>query len=220
MSWLASVQRVVFRILDAEARGSRLERVGNLVLATLIVLNVVAVILESMDSVRSRYGAALDAFEAVSVAVFTAEYALRLWSCTADIRFAKSVTGRVRYAVQPLSIIDLVSILPAYLPGDPFLDLRMMRALRLVRMMRALKIARYSRSLQAFGNVFKSHAADLGLIVVFLLLMLVVSASLMYFIEHAAQPTVFSSIPAAMWWSVVTLTTVGYGDIFPVTPGG
>ena len=220
LGWLTSIQRIVFRILDAEARGTRLERAGNAVLAALIVLNVGAVIVESIETVRARYGALFDAFEVVSVAVFTVEYALRLWSCTIDPRFAEPVRGRVRYATRPMSIVDLMAILPAYLPGDPFLDLRFIRALRLVRMMRALKMARYSRSLQTFGNVLKAHTTDLGLVVVLLLVMLVVSASLMYFAENAAQPKVFSSIPGAMWWAVVTLTTVGYGDVFPITPWG
>jgi voltage-gated potassium channel len=220
LGWLASVQRTIFRLLDAEARDTRLERAGNLFLATLIVSNVAAVIVESIASARARYGAVFDAFEVISVAAFTVEYALRLWSCTVDPRFAGPVTGRIRYAIRPMSIVDLLAIVPAYLPGDPFLDLRFIRALRLVRMMRALKMARYSRSLQTFGNVLKAHTTDLSLVVVLLLVMLVVSASLMYFAENAAQPKVFSSIPGAMWWAVVTLTTVGYGDVFPITPWG
>jgi voltage-gated potassium channel len=190
------------------------------VLAGLILANVVAVILETVRALRDRFGAAFEAFEAISVAVFTVEYLLRLWTCTLDPRFRHPVFGRLRYMVSLVALVDLASIVPAYLPGDVFLDLRFARIIRLVRMLRVLKIARYSRTMQTFANVFREREADLALIGVFLLLLLVLSSSLMYFAEHARQPEQFSSIPASMWWAVVTLTTVGYGDVFPVTPWG
>lgn len=119
-----------------------------------------------------------------------------------------------------MALIDLMAIVPAYMPGDPFLDFRYARVIRLVRLVRTLKMVRYSRSVQTFSNVFRERRADLTLITLLLVVLLVVSASSMYFAEHTAQPQTFSSIPAAMWWAAVTLTTVGYGDIYPITPLG
>jgi voltage-gated potassium channel len=214
------VRWTVHRILDARARDTGLERSGNVVLGALILANVLAAILETVRPWRERYGAAFESFEALSVDVFIVEYVLRVWTCTLDQRYRRPVIGRLRYIVSPLALIDLAAIVPALLPGDVFLDLRFARAIRLVRMLRALKVARYSRTMQTFANVFRERTADLALIGIFLALLLVLSASLMYFAEHGTQPEVFSSIPAAMWWAVVTLTTVGYGDVYPMTPWG
>ena len=220
MSPYREVRQTVYRILDARARDSGVARAGNVVLAGLILANVLAVILETVRTLHERFGPAFDAFEAISVAVFSVEYALRVWTCTLDPRYRHPIVGRLQYVVSPMALIDLAAIVPAYLPGDVFLDLRFARAIRLVRMLRALKVARYSRTMQTFANVFRDRTADLALIGIFLALLLVLSSSLMYFAEHGSQPESFSSIPAAMWWAVATLTTVGYGDIIPITAWG
>ena len=152
------------------------------------------------------------------MAVFTVEYLLRVWSATADPRYAHPVTGRLRFMLTPGALVDLVAIVPAYLPTA--LDLRFARIVRLGRMMRILKIGRYSRPIRTFGRVFHARRDDLALVGALLLVLLVLSSSAMYFLENRAQPEAFSSIPASMWWAVSTLTTVGYGDIYPVTPLG
>lgn len=220
MSTYQTIKQTVYSILDPGHRETRIERAGNRVLGVLIILNVLAVILESVQGLHARHGDLFAQFEAFSVVVFSVEYMLRVWSCTVVPRYQGHIKGRLRFMVSPMALIDLAAIVPAYLPGDAFLDLRYARAVRLVRMFRALKAARYSRSVQTFTNVFREREADLVLITWLLLLLLVVASSSMYFAEHAAQPQTFSSIPAAMWWGVVTLTTVGYGDIYPVTPLG
>jgi voltage-gated potassium channel len=191
-----------------------------LFLLNLILLNLVAVILETVPDLASRYGVAFDVFEAVSVAIFSVEYLLRLWSCTSNPKYRHPILGRIRFALTPLALVDLIAIAPAYVPGDVFLDLRYVRVVRLVRLLRVLKMARYSQTLRTFSNVVGARAWDLGLIGFFLVVLLIVASITMYFAEHDAQPEVFSSVPAAMWWAVVTLTTVGYGDIYPVTPLG
>jgi len=185
----------------------------------LIILNVVAVVLETVDWINDRYAVIFNAFNVISVAVFTVEYILRVWSCTEDPKFKDPVSGRLRFMITPLAIIDLMAFLPFYLPFA-FPELRFLRAFRLFRLFRVLKLARYSESLQTFADVLKLKKEELGLMLFAIIILLIVSSSLMYEAEHEAQPDAFSSIPAAMWWGVVTLATVGYGDMFPITPTG
>ena len=214
-----TLKRRVFELLDPRAEDRGLERACNIFLLGLILANAIAVTLETVATIREDYGPAFDSFETFSVAVFTVEYVLRLWSCTADARYAGPVSGRLRFATSFMPMVDLVSILPSLIPGG-FFDLRSMRVLRLARMPRLLKVARYSQSLQTFGRVFSAKKAELAVTAMAGTLLLICASSLMYFAEHEAQPQQFSSIPAAMWWGVETLTTVGYGDLFPVTPLG
>ena len=185
----------------------------------LIFLNVAAVVLETVDWIYLRYAFFFNAFDIFSVAVFTVEYTLRVWSCTVNPKFQDPVRGRLRFMVTPLALIDLMAVLPFYLPFV-FPDLRFMRALRLFRLLRVLKLARYSDSLQTFVDVLRLKKEELLLMLFAIMILLVVSSSLMYDAENEAQPDAFSSIPAAMWWGIVTLATVGYGDIYPVTPWG
>src|SRR5699024_5399228 len=119
-------------------------------------------------------------------------------------------------ALQPLQIIDLLAFLPFYLPFIG-LDLRFIRVVRLFRLFRLLKMGRYSHSLTTLINVIRSKKEELFITLFAGLILLVMASSTMYLVEHQAQPDVFSSIPDAMWWGVVTLTTVGYGDVYPVT---
>jgi voltage-gated potassium channel len=212
------LRETVHRWLDSEVRDNAVERGTNAFLVALIVANVAAVILESVHSLYARYRLAFDAFEYVSVAVFTVEYLLRVWSAVADPRYARPLFGRLRFMLTAGALVDLIAIAPAYLPIA--LDLRFARIVRLVRMLRILKIGRYSRSLRMFGRVFRSRRDDLVLIAALLLVLLVLSSSSMYFLENGAQPEAFSSIPASMWWAMATLTTVGYGDVYPVTAAG
>lgn len=214
------VQEVVYRLFAADAQSTVLERAFNVSLVFLILSNVAAVVAESVSWIRESYGQQLADFEGLSIAIFSVEYLLRLWSCTVRPEFSKPINGRLRYALTPGALVDLIAVIPAYLPDDVFLDLRIIRVLRLVRMMRVFKIGRYSETLRTFGQVAENRKGELGMIGLVLGLLLVVSASLMYFVEHEAQPRVFSSIPAAMWWAVVTLTTVGYGDVYPITGWG
>ena len=189
------------------------------VIMGLIVLNVAAVVLETVHSIYSAYAPLFRAFDIFSVAVFTVEYILRVWSCTVNPRFKDPVRGRLRFIMTPLSLVDLMAVLPFYLPVF-FLDLRFMRAMRLFRLFRVLKLARYSEALQTFVDVLRLKKEEILLMFFAIMILLVVSSSLMYEAENAAQPEAFSSIPVAMWWGIVTLATVGYGDVYPVTLWG
>lgn len=177
-----------------------------------------AEILETVDPIYNAAPRFFDTLEPVSMIIFTIEYLLRIWSCTADSRYRHPVLGRLRFGITPLLLIDLVALLPFYLPFLGLGDLRILRALRLLAW--AARLGRYFEGIRTLGTVLRSKAVELFTVVLVLTVMLVLASSLMYYAEHNAQPDDFASIPEAMWWSIITLTTVGYGDVSPVTPVG
>lgn len=205
-----------WEILEPGRGTDPVSRYFDLGIRALIGLNVLAVVLETVPAVQSAAGPVLYTLEIVSVAVFSLEYLLRIWSCTEADRFEGAIRGRLRFALSPLGLIDLFAVVPAYLPALG-VDLRMLRGARLFRLFRILKLARYSSSLRLFGRVFRRKRVHLVVTLWLVGFLLLVASTVMYFAEHTVQPEVFSSIPDAMWWGVVTLTTVGYGDVVPVT---
>ncbi len=209
----------VHDILEVSESGDLYSRIIDFSLIGLITLNVLAIIVESIDAVAANYQPLFDVFELVSVAIFTAEYVLRVWVCVdeANAKFRGSFWGRLRYILTPMALIDLIVILPFYLSFAIGIDLRVLRILRLLRI---LKLTRYSGAWALFAAVLYGQRRTLYMAGFLMVIMLVLSASLIYLIEHDAQPKAFADIPSAMWWSLVTLTTVGYGDVTPVTVGG
>jgi voltage-gated potassium channel len=195
----------------------------DVILLVLILLNVVAVILETVKSFQLRFGTEFRVFEVISVGVFSVEYAARIWACTADPRYRQPIIGRLRYVSGFDGVVDLLAILPFYitlaLPAAA-LDLRILRVLRLLRFARVLKLGRYSDSLGRMKRVIGARRGDLGVALAAVGVVLILASSAIYYVEVDTQPDVFTSIPAAMWWGISALTTVGYGDITPVTPLG
>ena len=195
----------------------------DLMLLVLILLNVLAVILETVNSLQLRYGRLFWAFEVFSVGIFTIEYAARIWACTADPRYRQPIVGRLRYLSSFGGVVDLLAILPFYVTlaiPAAMLDLRILRVLRLLRFVRVLKLGRYSDSFGRMQRVIGARRGDLGVALAAVGVVLVLASSAIYYVEVDTQPDVFTSIPAAMWWGISALTTVGYGDIAPVTPLG
>ena len=186
----------------------------------LIVLNVGVVILETVKSVHAMFTWEFAIIDFVSVVVFTVEYILRLWVCTRYTEYSHPVTGRLRFAATPFAILDLLAILPFYIPFIIPIDLRFLRILRLFRIIRVLKIGRYSDAVTTFTSIIMRKKEELLLAISLLFIAMVLASSLIYYAEHEAQPEVFGSIPHAMWWALVTLATVGYGDVYPVTAIG
>lgn len=218
MYW--KIKKRIFEILEVAKPGDLASRTFDIFIIGLISFNVIAVILETVKSLSIQYGILFRNFEIFSIAVFTIEYISRIWTCTNNEKFRQPILGRIRFALTPLLVVDLMAILPFYLPMLIPLDLRFLRILRLVRIFRMFKMARYSESLKILGNVFGTKKEDLLITVFVISILLIVASSFMYFIENKAQPEAFSSIPQAMWWGVATLTTVGYGDVYPITPAG
>ncbi|MYH03989.1 MAG: ion transporter [Cenarchaeum sp. SB0669_bin_11] len=186
-------------------------------ITVLIILNILFVIIETEPSIHTLYGAHMEAFATVSLIIFAGEYILRLSLYRHKMgsrRFAL-----IRFAVSPMMIVDLIVILPLLLPFFG-VDTRLIRILRLLRLFSVFKLARMSDAMSEFAIVLRSRASDFALAFCIFFIVLILASSFMYYIERDAQPDVFYSIPASMWWGIVTLTTIGYGDTVPVTPIG
>jgi voltage-gated potassium channel len=189
-------------------------------LIALIATSIVAVVLESEHEVSAPYARPFLLFEWCSSLVFSAEYVLRVWTCVEDERYAHPLKGRLRWMRTPMALVDLVAILPFYLSMVKGLDLRFVRAIRLLRLLRVFKIGRYAEAVAELLRVFAQKKEDIAIVFFLVMMTLILASSAMYYAENAAQPEAFRSIPASMWWGVITLTTVGYGDVGPITPLG
>lgn len=181
---------------------------------TLIILNVIALVLESYQEINKNYYNFFNYFEIFSVSIFTIEYFIRIWISD---KKKEDKTERINFAFSAMGIIDLIAILPFYLPFIFPIDLRIVRILRLLRLLRIFKLGRYSKSLKTMRYIFKQTRAELSTTVFVTFVLMILSSTLMYYIEHDDQPELFANIGDALWWSIATLTTVGYGDVYPIT---
>lgn len=212
------IKSAVFHLIEP-SKGNLASKAFDIFIITLITLNLITIIAETFDlpdGVRN----AITTFEIVSVIIFTIEYLLRVW--TADMLYPQLKPGRARlkYMRSFMAIIDLLSILPIYVPLLIPLDLRVLRILRVGRLLRILKINRYTHALGMIARVFKAKATQLISSMLVVGLLLIIASVLMYNIESAVQPDAFSNALETMWWAVATLTTVGYGDVYPITTAG
>lgn len=213
------LKRRVFLLLETKQHQQKLSRFFDYFLIFLIISNTIAVCMESVEEIFEVHQTELIAFNRFSVGVFTLEYILRVWSCTTLQKYHHPIWGRLRYMLTPLAIIDLIAFLPFYLPFTRA-DFRAIQLLRLTRFLQLLKLGRYSRSIKVLTQVIALRREELILTLNMVIFLLIFSSSLIYFAEHQAQPDKFPHIPASMWWAVITLTTVGYGDVYPITPLG
>jgi len=215
-----TAKRITYQILESGRAPGRLHRLFELLIVALIIANVGAAALETVPKFGARYGEEFNLFERISVIIFTVEYLLRLWVCTEHLPLSHlgPIKARLRFAINPFSLIDLMAILPFYLSlFMPAFDLRVLRVFRLLRL---LKLARYSPALATLGRVIADERRALSAALLIMLGLLMAAATAMFYAERFVQPEVFGSIPHALWWAVATLTTVGYGDIVPVSTIG
>jgi voltage-gated potassium channel len=213
-------QETAYRLLEGPAERDLPRKIVIAFIFTLISLNVLVVFLETENGLLATIGPALQAITLFSIGAFSIEYLLRLWVSPLNPAYASPVRGRFRYIVSPLALFDLIAILPFFIPLALPLDLRVLRIFRLTRVFTVLKLGRFSNAWASLSYTVRTRKEELLIAGILIFMVLAVSSTLMYYIENPAQPQKFSSIPSTMWWGVVTLSTVGYGDIYPITPLG
>jgi voltage-gated potassium channel len=191
-----------------EQNDTRVGRVFDFSILFLVVVSLVTFSVETLPNLSPTTHRWLHAIEVITVAIFTVEYLLRIFVADNKLGFAFSFFG----------LVDLLAILPFYLAIG--LDLRAIRAFRFLRVFRALKMARYSKAIKRFHRAFLIAREEIVLFLIVALMVIYVAAVGIYYFENEAQPKAFASVFHSLWWAVATLTTVGYGDVYPITVGG
>jgi len=215
----SSTRKQVYEFLEPQGAENRAGTLFARFMVLLIITNVVAIVFESIQELHDAYSAFFNGIELISIIIFSIEYSARVWCAPEDPHLAQSsaLGGRFKYAITPLALVDLIAILPFYLAFFVVIDLRFMRVFRLLRL---FKLTHYSPALATVGAVLVAQRRQLGAALVIMLTLLVFSSSVAYLLEKDAQPEHFGSIPHSMWWTMATLTTVGFGDVTPITTLG
>jgi|SRR5690554_3115931 len=210
----------IFQLVEKGSHGRRLNRVFDYFIMTLILLSVIVIVLESIPEINSKHIKILQVFNTFTIIIFSIEYLLRLYVSNLTHPSDSRIKSIFKFIFSPYGLIDLLAIIPFYLPMLIVIDLRFLRILRLVRFLRVLKVNRYNNSLNIIGAVIKEKKSELAVTGFLTFLILLLASFLMYYVEGGKQPEKFSSILDSFWWAVATLTTVGYGDVYPITGFG
>ncbi|MGR3811362.1 ion transporter [Jiulongibacter sp. NS-SX5] len=217
---MSRLRKKVNEVLEIKLQHNRgWSFVVNISLSVLIFLNTTAIILNTVPSINENFGKFFLDFEIFSVAIFTIEYLLRVWSCVERKEYKHWFFGRLKYIFSVWGIIDFLAIFPFFYSYFNA-DLGFIKILRILRILRLFRFSRYFHALRVIQNVVKAKKEELLLSMSFIIFLLLILSSIVFYIEHDAQPKAFSSIPDALWWGVNAMATVGYGDIYPITPVG
>lgn len=214
---MASLRATIFRLLEPAEHDDSASRVVDMFLLANIGVSIASYIFGTVEGLSRQYGEVFSFVDHATVIVFTIEYMLRVWTIPEHPKYAGPIFGRLRYMKSGMALVDLVSIVPYFFE---LIDMRVARLLRVLRLMRVFKASRYMKSMQLIHAVVVERRHELITSVVFMAFLMIASSSIMYEVENAVQPEQFSSVPATMWWSVASLTTMGYGDIYPISPVG
>lgn len=212
---LLGLRAQVYSVVSS-ASGSRASRIFNSSISVLILLSVAIIMVNTCD-IPTELLLVNIVIQIVLSVIFTLEYLLRLWSSDFERPELKAGKARLRFVVSIPSIVDLLAILPFWLFILTPFDLRFLGIFRVFRVMRLLRLSFYSKAIAVVGTVLKSCARQLVSALLLLILLLLVASILLYNAEHAAQPEVFDNAFSGFWWAVQTITTIGYGDIYPIT---
>jgi voltage-gated potassium channel len=215
-----SLKRYFYHVLVSRADRSIAARLIRIFIVLLIVLNLLSVVIETVNDIALLYAPYFLLLEEITIVAFSIEYVLRAWVCTLDKNFRHPINGRIKYLLSPIAIVDLLAIVPFYLLFIVHIDIRTLSMLRTFRILRIFKLRRYAHGLDVIFRVILTKLEELAIVFSTLLIMLVVVSSVMFYLERDYQPEIFSSIPHTMWWGVATLTTIGYGDMVPITMYG
>jgi voltage-gated potassium channel len=214
------IKHKTYNLIEKGANGSRINLTFDFAIMTLILLNVMALILESFSEYNKSFQSFLRIFEIVSVVIFSLEYLLRIYVSDLTHPSNSRMKSALKFIFSAYGLIDLLAVIPFYLPFLMAVDFRFLRILRFLRFLRILKINRYNKSLSLIGSVVREKKPELIVSVFITFLILMIASFLMYYIEGPVQPDKFPNIIASFWWAIATLTTVGYGDVYPITAFG
>jgi voltage-gated potassium channel len=214
------MKKKIYNLVEKGSHGSTFNLIFDYFIIILIVLNAIAIALDTLTGLPEGLLKILKTFEIISIVIFTIEYLMRLYVSDITHPAKTKLSSLIKFIISPFGIIDLLAILPFYIPFIIKIDLRFLRILRLVRFLRVLKISRYNTTLKLIRDVFKEKKAELGMTFFIAFLILIISGFVMYSVENPVQPDKFPDVFASLWWAVATLTTVGYGDIYPITTLG
>lgn len=216
MTHHTSFKRKLFLVLDDHKSRKPLNRLFHGLLFALIILSSLLLIIETVGSISQTYSSYFFALEVLTMVFFTIEYLMRVYTCTELHAYSKPITGRIKYIFTPLMLIDILSIIPFYLIifSSNYSGFYIFSIFRVLRLFKAI---RYVEAFKLIGKVFYIQREQLLVSFIFILFVFVFASSIIYIAEKDAQPHKFSDIPTAMWYTVSTITTVGYGDVYPIT---
>jgi voltage-gated potassium channel len=215
-----SLKEKIHHLVEKGSYGSRVNLLFDYFIIILIILNVIALAVETVRGLPEQLIASLRIFEFVLVIIFSVEYAMRIYISDITHPSKNRISSALKFIFSPYGLIDLLAILPFFITLLVKVDLRYLRILRLMRVLRILKISRYSSSLKLIRDVLMEKSSEIGMTFLIAFILLIISGFVMFSIENKVQPDVFPDVFASLWWAVITLTTVGYGDIYPVTALG